>query len=81
MGIVYVGAFRGVHRDALARLGLLAVNKQHGALTPAFYEEIKTCRSGHELWCNDGRIAESIRLDDAPSRSTASSTSASGTAA
>ncbi|MFD7788378.1 hypothetical protein ACFV4Q_35625 [Streptomyces nojiriensis] len=31
------------------RLGLLAVNKQHGALTPAFCEEIKTCRSGHEL--------------------------------
>ncbi|MFI8362405.1 hypothetical protein ACIGD1_19810 [Streptomyces sp. NPDC085612] len=64
MGIVYDGAFRGVHRDALARLGLLAVNKQHGALTPVFYEKIKTCRSGHELWCNDGRIAESIRLDD-----------------
>ncbi|MDX6759416.1 hypothetical protein SIN09_08155 [Streptomyces sp. F8] len=64
MGIVYDGAFRGVHRDALARLGLLAVNKQHGSLTPVFHEKIKTCRSGHELWCNDGRIAESVRLDD-----------------
>lgn len=64
MGIVYDGALRGVHRDALARRGMLAINKQHGSVTPAFYEHIKPCRSGHELWCNEGRIAESISLDD-----------------
>ncbi|WP_327310945.1 hypothetical protein [Streptomyces sp. NBC_01243] len=64
MGVVYDGAFRGVHRDALARTGLLAINKQHGSVVPVFYEHISPCRSGHELWCDQGRIAESIRLDD-----------------
>ncbi|WP_406000237.1 hypothetical protein [Streptomyces sp. NBC_00829] len=64
MGIVYDGALRGIHRDALARRGMLAINKQHGSVTPVFYEHIKPCRSGHELWCNDGRVAESISLDD-----------------
>ncbi|MFE5770937.1 hypothetical protein ACFQ7O_21540 [Streptomyces sp. NPDC056485] len=64
MGVVYDGAFRGVHRDALARNGLLAINKQHGSVAPVFYERITPCRSGHELWCDQGRIAESIRIDD-----------------
>ncbi|WP_371616365.1 hypothetical protein [Streptomyces sp. NBC_00454] len=64
MGVVYDGAFRGVHRDALARTGLLAINKQHGSVAPVFYERISPCRSGHELWCDQGRIAESIRIDD-----------------
>ncbi|MGO4462004.1 hypothetical protein AB4039_32625 [Streptomyces sp. M-16] len=64
MGVVYDGAFRGVHRDALARNGLLAINKQHGSVAPVFYERITPCRSGHELWCDQGRIAESIRVDD-----------------
>ncbi|MCY0954390.1 hypothetical protein [Streptomyces sp. H27-S2] len=64
MGVVYDGAFRGVHRDALARAGLLAINKQHGSVAPVFYERISPCRSGHELWCDQGRIAESIRIDD-----------------
>ncbi|MEU9034632.1 hypothetical protein AB0D45_06915 [Streptomyces sp. NPDC048352] len=64
MGIVYDGALRGVHRDTLARYGLLAINKQHGSVKPVFYEHLKVCRSGHELWCSDGRIAESVSLDD-----------------
>ncbi|MFI8106648.1 hypothetical protein [Streptomyces sp. NPDC086023] len=64
MGIVYDGALRGVHRDVLARRGMLAINKQHGSVKPVFYEHLKACRSGHELWCSDGRIAESIALDD-----------------
>lgn len=64
MGVVYDGAFRGVHRDALARTGLLAINKQHGSVAPVFYERISPCRKGHELWCDQGRIAESIRIDD-----------------
>ena len=37
MGIIYDGAFRGVHRDALARLGLLVINKQHGSVKPRAY--------------------------------------------
>ncbi|KOU40671.1 hypothetical protein [Streptomyces sp. WM6378] len=64
MGVVYDGAFRGVHRDALARQGLLAVNKQHGSVVPVFYERVTACRRGHSLWCDQGRIAESVRLDD-----------------
>ncbi|MGW9437247.1 hypothetical protein [Streptomyces sp. NPDC055607] len=64
MGVIYDGALRGVHRDALARRGLLVVNKQHGSLNPVFYERIKPCRSGHDLWCDQGRIAESVRIDD-----------------
>ncbi|MEU3754979.1 hypothetical protein AB0H17_19750 [Streptomyces olivoreticuli] len=64
MGIVYDGALRGVHRDAIARRGMLAINKQHGSTKPVFYEHLKVCRSGHELWCSDGRITESVALDD-----------------
>ncbi|WP_066947727.1 hypothetical protein [Streptomyces lushanensis] len=64
MGVIYDGALRGVHRDALARRGLLVINKQHGSVSPVFYERIKPCRSGHDLWCDQGRIAESIRIDD-----------------
>ncbi|MGW6974208.1 hypothetical protein [Streptomyces sp. NPDC054952] len=64
MGVVYDGAFRGVHRDALARTGLLAINKQRGSVAPVFYERVSPCRRGHELWCDQGRIAESIRIDD-----------------
>ncbi|MFE3994689.1 hypothetical protein ACFXPW_23760 [Streptomyces goshikiensis] len=64
MGVVYGGALRGTHRTALGRHGILAINKQHGSVKPVFYEHLKDCRSGHELWCNDGRIAESIPLDD-----------------
>ncbi|RPK82133.1 hypothetical protein [Streptomyces sp. ADI98-10] len=64
MGVIYDGALRGVHRDALARRALLVINKQHGSVSPAFYERIKPCRSGHDLWCDQGRIAESVRIDD-----------------
>lgn len=35
MGVIYDGALRGVHRGALARRGLLVVNRQHGSVNPS----------------------------------------------
>lgn len=67
IGIVYDGAFRGVHRDVLARLGLLVVNKQHGSVKPRAYELLRPGRCRHDLWCDQGRIAERILLDDGTS--------------
>lgn len=67
MGTVYDGAFRGVHRDSLARLGLLVINKQHGSVKPRAYELLRYGRCRHDLWCDQGRIAERILLDDGTS--------------
>ncbi|WP_141311949.1 hypothetical protein [Streptomyces spinoverrucosus] len=67
MGVVYDGAFHGVHRDALARLGLLVINKQHGSVKPRAYELLRPGRCRHDLWCDQGRIAERILLDDGTS--------------
>lgn len=67
MGTVYDGAFRGVHRDALARLGLLVINNQHGSVRPRAYELLRLGRCRHDLWCDKGHIAERILLDDGTS--------------
>ncbi|MGW2280211.1 hypothetical protein [Streptomyces sp. NPDC001770] len=67
MGVVYDGAFRGVHRDALARQGLLVINKQHGSVKPRAYELLRPGRCRHDLWCDQGRIAERVPLDDGTS--------------
>ncbi|MEL5959469.1 hypothetical protein AADR41_32750 [Streptomyces sp. CLV115] len=67
MGVLYDGAFRGTHRDALARQGLLVINKQHGSTAPRAYELLRYGRCRHVLWCQDGRIAERIGLDDGTS--------------
>lgn len=67
MGVVYDGAFRGVHRDVLGRRGLLVVNKQHGSVKPRAYELLRPGRCRHDLWCDQGRIAERILLDDGTS--------------
>ncbi|MFE1802403.1 hypothetical protein ACFW9L_40430 [Streptomyces sp. NPDC059517] len=67
MGVIYDGAFRGVHRDALARLGLLVINKQHGSVKPRAYELLRLGRCRHDLWCDQGRIAERVLLDDGTS--------------
>ncbi|MEV7678075.1 hypothetical protein AB0O64_05870 [Streptomyces sp. NPDC088341] len=67
MGVVYDGAFRGVHRDTLARLGLLVINLQHGSAVPRAYELLRPGRCRHDLWCADGRIAERVLLDDGTS--------------
>jgi len=34
LGVIWDGALRGVHRNALAKAGLLAINKQHGKPPP-----------------------------------------------
>ncbi|BBC33949.1 hypothetical protein [Streptomyces graminofaciens] len=67
MGVIYDGAFRGVHRDALARLGLLVINHQHGSVKPRAYELLRFGRCRHDLWCDQGRIAERVLLDDGTS--------------
>ncbi|CAM5462572.1 hypothetical protein [Streptomyces aurantiogriseus] len=67
MGVIYDGAFRGVHRDALARLGLLVINRQHGSVKPRAYELLRFGRCRHDLWCDQGRIAERVLLDDGTS--------------
>ncbi|MFJ2259431.1 hypothetical protein ACIOKD_14005 [Streptomyces sp. NPDC087844] len=67
MGVIYDGAFRGVHRDALARLGLLVINRQHGSVKPRAYELVRFGRCRHDLWCDQGRIAERVLLDDGTS--------------
>ena len=67
MGVIYDGAFRGVHRDALARHGLLVVNRQHGSVKPRAYELLRLGRCRHDLWCDQGRTAERVLLDDGTS--------------
>ncbi|MFF4927204.1 hypothetical protein ACFY4B_42160 [Kitasatospora sp. NPDC001261] len=67
MGVVYDGALRGVHRDTLARAGLLAINKQHGSVRPMAYELLRFGACRHDLWCDQGRIAERLLLDDGTS--------------
>ncbi|MFK0292219.1 hypothetical protein ACIQU6_17320 [Streptomyces sp. NPDC090442] len=67
MGALYDGAFRGTHRDTLARHGLLVINKQHGSASPRAYELLRYGRCRHDLWCEDGRIAERVPLDDGTS--------------
>lgn len=67
LGVLYNGAFRGTHPDALARQGLLVINKQHGATAPRAYEMLRYGRCRHDLWCQDGQIAERVGLDDGTS--------------
>ncbi|MFI0742925.1 hypothetical protein ACH4PU_33330 [Streptomyces sp. NPDC021100] len=64
MGVLYDGAFRGTHRDTLARQGLLVINKQHGSAHPRAYELLRFARCRHELWCDQGRVAERLLLND-----------------
>lgn len=64
MGTLYDGAFRGVHRDAIARYGGLVINKQHKGNEPQFYESLRRGRCTHELWAANGRIAEKVHFAD-----------------
>ncbi|WP_151478320.1 hypothetical protein [Streptomyces albicerus] len=64
MGVLYDGAFRGIHRDAIARYGGLVINKQHKGNEPQFYESLRPGRCIHELWAADGRIAEKVHFAD-----------------
>lgn len=67
MGVVYDGAFRGVHRDTLGRRGLLVINKRHGSVKPRACVLLRPGRRRHDLGCDQGRIAERILLDDGTS--------------
>ncbi|MFD8253400.1 hypothetical protein [Streptomyces werraensis] len=64
MGVLYDGAFRGTHRDAIARRGGLVINKQHKGNEPQFYETLRPGRCIHELWAANGRIAEKVPFAD-----------------
>ncbi|MEU3879800.1 hypothetical protein [Streptomyces californicus] len=67
MGVLYDGAMRGRHRDAVAREGGLVINKQHKGNEPQFYESLRPGRCTHELWAADGRIAEKVHFADGTS--------------
>jgi hypothetical protein len=64
MGVLYDGAIRGVHRDAIARFGGLIINKQHKGNEPQFYESLRPGRCIHELWAAGGRIVEKVHYAD-----------------
>lgn len=64
LGLVYDGALRGTHRDAIAKAGRLAINKQHGGAAPGRLAPLKTLRCHHDLWSVDGRVAERLITDN-----------------
>lgn len=74
MGVIYDGAFRGVHRDTLARLGLLVINRQHGSVKPRAHELLRFGRCRHDLWCDQGRrlpMRQDVRGETEPCRESA----------
>jgi hypothetical protein len=65
LGVVWDGALRGVHRNALAKAGLLVINKQHGGMEPEpLMETVRGEHCYHDLWAVDGRVAERILTED-----------------
>lgn len=67
MGVLYDGAFRGMHRDVIARRGRLLVNKQHKGAKPRYIRTVDYGRCRHELWSQGGRVHERAYLDDGTS--------------
>jgi hypothetical protein len=67
MGVLYDGAFRGMHRDVIARRGRLLINKQHKGTKPRYIRTVGYGRCRHELWSNAGRVHERAYLDDGTS--------------
>ncbi|MFJ7629810.1 hypothetical protein ACIQZN_25265 [Streptomyces sp. NPDC097595] len=67
MGVLYDGAFRGMHRDVIARRGRLLINKQHKGTQPRYIRTIDHRRCRHELWSAQGRAHERAYLDDGTS--------------
>jgi hypothetical protein len=63
MGVLYDGAFRGMHRDVIARRGKLLINKQHKGAETRYIRTLDCTRCRHELWSNNGRIHERVFLD------------------
>jgi hypothetical protein len=64
MGLLYDGAMRGVHRDAIARHGGLVINKQHKGNEPQSFETLRPGRCSHQLWAASGRVAEKVHFAD-----------------
>lgn len=64
LAVVWDGALRGVHRDALAKAGLLVINKQHGGMLPERLTPFRGKDRYHDLWAVDGRVAERIPTED-----------------
>ncbi|MFC7977864.1 hypothetical protein ACFUT3_21810 [Streptomyces cinereoruber] len=67
MGVLYDGAFRGMHRDVIARRGRLLINKQHKGTRPRYIRTLDYTRCRHELWSAQGRVHERAHLDDGTS--------------
>ncbi|QUW85435.1 hypothetical protein SMIR_40855 (plasmid) [Streptomyces mirabilis] len=67
MGVLYDGAFRGMHRDVIARRGRLLINKQHKGAKPRYIRTVSYGRCRHELWSSGGRVHERAFLDDGTS--------------
>ncbi|MFG2329484.1 hypothetical protein ACGFMM_07650 [Streptomyces sp. NPDC048604] len=67
MGVLYDGAFRGMHRDVIARRGRLLINKQHKGTKPRYIRTVAYRRCRHELWSSGGRVHERANLDDGTS--------------
>ncbi|MEU3175022.1 hypothetical protein [Streptomyces sp. NPDC007000] len=63
-GVLYDGAFRGTHRDAIARRGGLVINKQRKGNEPQFHETLRPGRLIHEPWAANGRITEKVPFAD-----------------
>ena len=53
-----------MHRNALAKAGLLAINKQHGGLAPEKLSDVRGKACYHNLYAVDGRVAERTLTDD-----------------
>ncbi|WP_149826326.1 hypothetical protein [Streptomyces tailanensis] len=67
MGVLYDGAFRGMHRDVIARRGRLLINKQHKGTRPRYIRTLSYRRCRHELWSQGGRVHERAYLDNGTS--------------
>ncbi|MFZ3498275.1 hypothetical protein ACODT5_34475 [Streptomyces sp. 5.8] len=63
LGVLYDGAFRGMHRDVIARRGRLLINKQHKGARPRYLRTLDYGLCRHELWSQQGRAHERVFLD------------------
>lgn len=57
-GVCYDGAFRGKHRNALMKRGLVVVTPRHPGATARAHHLVKDCPCGraHDLWTKDGAV-------------------------
>ncbi|MEV0092624.1 hypothetical protein [Streptomyces sp. NPDC050738] len=67
LGVLYDGAMRGKHRDAVARRGRLLISKQHKGIQPRPLRTPTYGRCSHELRAKDSRVHERVFLDDSTS--------------